>query len=131
MVINANVTKSASPVPGDGLYHRELGLPRNACSPFLGEYAVTLSQHAKESRADRYGRIRIESGDFITVEAADIIEVEYLNGQPVKAVVRLAYDDSLDVVIAITPARVVKTLWLNQVSDAHKTLNKNLYKVAA
>lgn len=115
-----------------GLYHKEVGMPAKALEAWLGQQAVKLSDHARQACLnDRYGKIDLHDGDSIEVEAEDIFEVEVLHGKPVKAMVRLAYDDARDMILALViPSEgvaVVKTVWLNMASDKHVTLKKELY----
>lgn len=107
-------------------------MPAAAFEAWLGELAVKLSEHAKQACLnDRYGRIDLQDGDAIEVEAEDVFEVEVQHGLPVKAMVRLAYDDARDMILALViphgGVATVKTVWLNLASDKHSTLKKELY----
>ena len=58
----------------------------------------------------------------------DIIEVEIKNSNLYKMVLRKSYNDTCDITIVIQVDSLnVKTVWLNEKSDSHKTLNKSRY----
>lgn len=111
------------------LYHRELGLPKQTEFLFGKTYKLRYSNHAKQACLnDRYGMITPPFTAEITRE--NLIEVE-LNGQAiVKAVIRIPYNDKNDLVIVLMPdfdMAFVKTVWLNDRADNHKTLKTHLY----
>jgi hypothetical protein len=110
----------------DGRYHRDIRLPQVAIAPFLGTYRLRLSAHAEQAMTeDKYGRIEgVVNGTEITVDETAVVEVQVENGKPVKALVRLEYNERLDLVLALFPSRqgvcFVKTVWLNEATDLHK-----------
>jgi len=119
----------------NGTYHRDIGLPAGAASIFCGTFRLNLTLHAvRAASEDRYGTPRLHRQ--ITIKTADVVEVTYESGRPVKAVVRLPYqfDAKLDVVFVVFPPEnfscsiTAKTLWLNAHDDNHKTLDKTKYQ---
>ena len=121
----------------DGLYHKEIGLPACAEVPWCSsEIELIYSEHAKQAADDdRYGSVpRLDIAEFARHE---VIEVQVENGQPVKAVLRIPCDNrpGLDMVLVILRPEagkaLVKTVWFNEVSDKHHTLNRSLYRIPA
>ncbi len=108
----------------DGLYHKDLGnLPAVSYSGKL-----TYTDHAKRaSMSDRYGFINLP--DRVS-PAAKVIEVEVKGGRAHKAVFRTAYDLKHDLCLVVLLASgTVKTVWLNKLTDSHKTLDKSRYVI--
>src|SRR6267142_5205066 len=100
----------------DGTYHRDIGLPAGAANIFCGTFRLNLTLHAvRAASEDRYGIPRLNRQ--ITIKAAEVVEVTYEAGRPIKAVVRLGYSGTLDVVLVVFPPEIgtqsilAKTLW--------------------
>src|SRR5690242_16523937 len=119
----------------DGLYNRALGLPQGAAQLFSGRLSLEYSQHAiKASQDDRYGRFELLPVEDIKPEYVVEIQVEF--GRAVKAVVRVPYDEEMDLVLVLNRPEgsraFVKTAWLNSRRDRHSTLNqKNIRRPVA
>lgn len=111
------------------LYHAEIGLPRGFVKP-SGRVPLRWTRHADESRRnDRYGDIkRFETA---TLDRLSVIEVGMESGNVAKILFRGRYTDNLDVCMVLIPGRVwtVKTVWINERNDLHKTLNRSKYIV--
>ena len=111
------------------IYHKALGFPRTL--KFEEIYTlenVILSSHAREAcYDDRYGNIKINTS--INFSRKDIVEVESINNRtPTKFLIRIKYNDKLDINLAIQlEDKTIKTVWLNESSDRHITLNKGKY----
>ena len=116
----------------DGLYHKNLGLPRGAAVLWAGCLKLQYSRHAQnESNRDRYGAVPLYPE--VEFESADVVEIEIRQGQPVKAVLRFPLDDSkLDIVYVLTCPEhgqaFVRTVWFNQAQDTHRTLDASKYR---
>jgi hypothetical protein len=114
----------------DGRYHKLLGLPAGAAALWAGKLNLRWGHHAqKEADIDRYGKVeQFDSGEF---EASDIVEVTMEAGQPVQGVARYPYSDNLDLVMVLgkpeADVAFVKTVWFNQASDNHKSLDRSKY----
>lgn len=113
------------------LFHRDIFIPAGVknCLP-IGRYNLLASNHAKQAATnDRYGSITIP--EVITINVADIFEVEVIGNRVTKFVVRTSYNAKHDICVVIVPVTPyegrVKTVWLNSKSDNHKTLDKNKY----
>lgn len=108
------------------LYHKELGFPKNI---FIQERFVRLnySYHSlKASLSDRYGKIDLPEN--ITIRRNEIIELETLNDKLNKLVLRTSYNDNFDLIIVLLiQGSKVKTVWLNEKSDSHTTLDASKY----
>lgn len=112
------------------LYHKQFGMPD--LSKVLGHYVCKFTNHALMACLnDRYGKIipplRFEASQ------ANVIEAEILGNSVAKLVVRQSYNETMDICIAFIPEKgigraIVKTVWLNEKSDNHETLNKSAYK---
>jgi hypothetical protein len=122
----------------DGLFHKSLGIPAGAITPWLGVITLqhtghSLSQCARPEcrRWVDGGIINIPEGERLEINADSIIEVEIVNGQPVKALVRLMYDDRSDVCFALLAPQqgrsLCKTLWTLNAKDHHRTLDLSKY----
>lgn len=123
----------------DGLYHREIGLPAGASRLWTDPewLQMVYSEHAlRAAEDDRYGRVPLYREMAFAPE--ELVEVEYQNGQPVKAVFRTPLEDvagnksPFDLVIVMLPPErdgkvFVKTVWYNVRSDGHRTLRRHLY----
>lgn len=113
------------------LYHYQLGIPFNLSLP--SRLNVTYSRHAlRAASEDRYGSIDLPSA--INTTGALVVEVEAGdNNRPVKLVLRANYNSTLDVIYVILThslpdnSFMVKTVWLNEKNDAHKTLDVTRY----
>jgi len=121
------------------LYHREIGLPAGASDPWcLCEFELVYSEHAKrEASADRYGFIPML--DIVAFAHHEVVEVEYQNHEPVKAVLRIPCESvkGVDMILVLNrpchtghglPQALVRTVWFNRRDDHHSTLNRKLYK---
>ena len=112
------------------LFHKEIGFPKSAESLYGRKFKLTYSNHAKRSVLDDKHGIIDKPPLNLEITKDNLIELELTGGLISKAVIRLPYDKTRDVVIAIIPdynIAIVKTLWFNLTSDIHKTLNKSLY----
>jgi hypothetical protein len=107
------------------LYHKEIGFPKKM--KFKKVENLHPSAHAlREANLDRYGRIEIPNEFDPTTW--DVIEIEVENGALNKVVARKSLDETRDVVIVFLPlTRLIKTVWVNEKNDLHKTLDKSAY----
>jgi len=107
------------------LYHKNIFLPNVEIAPLS---LLSYSKHAKESsRNDRYGTIPLPA--YVRKDA-ELIEVEVENNKVVKAVYRqpLRSMPNHDICIVVIPNEsFVKTVWINESTDKHTTLNKDKY----
>ena len=131
----------------DGLYHRDLGFPAGIVDTICRAFALQVFHHARRALVDdRYLSAAVADGrqqhpgafnapDLIPAlvmpRPDQIIEVEIARGRVEKFVIRLPATPNFDVVLALMPdgnEAVVKTLWLNQKTDTHKTLDVTKYR---
>ena len=110
----------------DGLYHKDIILPPLKLMDAYLELNYTL--HAiKSAENDRYEEINLPS--TINFTMVEVIEIEILDGDVEKMIVRQKYSKEYDLVLVIMPRYMrVKTVWLNEVEDTHKTLNQSKYR---
>lgn len=117
------------------LYHRELGIPEWAKRQIaaLPKLNLGYSQHAKRACLDdRFGAILNPLLVYFPV-LDHVVEVETVQSQVIKFVVRVPYDAVRDLILAICVDKVapnhgfVKTLWSNMRSDKHSTLDASKY----
>lgn len=101
-------------------YHKELGFPKWFTKP-EGIKDLRYTNHAvRASQTDRYGRIQLPAR---LDTRCDLIEVGVEDGKVAKLVYRGRYDKQYDLVIVVIPGEwIVKTVWLNDRADEHKTL---------
>lgn len=78
------------------------------------------------SETDKYEKISLPSK--VNVSKGEIIEIEIVDNKLVKLVVGIPYDFKYNLFLVIIPncARV-KTVWLNEISDKHITLDRSKY----
>lgn len=144
MNLSTSTTRTASPCPADGTYHRDIGLPAGAAKQFAGTFWLELSRHAiHAAHEDRYGMPRLTR--TIKIKEAEVVEVTFENSRATKATVRIPYANNpkLDIVLVIFPPTetlrggyfipevLAKTIWLNKNDDTHKTLDKTKYQTPA
>lgn len=87
------------------------------------------SGHAlRERDSDRYGKFDIPTN--FNPENDEVIEIEITNGALNKIVARRPIDEKRDVVFVFLPlSKLVKTCWVNERNDTHKTLDKSAYSI--
>lgn len=113
------------------LYHKELGFGKLADNLYGKSFRLNYSHHSKLAAVnDRYGPI--EKPPFnLTITKDNLIEIETNSfGGVVKAVVRLSYDTTRDIALAVIPdfnVATVKSIWANLKNDTHFTLDKSKY----
>lgn len=99
------------------------------------EMPLAFSKHAvAASMSDRYGFVRLEAS-FSTL-GAEVVEIETATDTdwPIKAVIRRSHDHLHDIclVVLLEPESngkyFVKTLWLNEKRDKHRTLKRERYQ---
>lgn len=111
------------------LYHTEIFLPEVLRALGKKTLAPAITAHAKEAAlSDRYGKIELPAS--VTFSGREIVEAEIDGGAVVKLVVRVAYDATRDLVLAIGfrgADSFIKTAWFNLKSDLHSTLDRSRY----
>ena len=111
------------------LLHSDIYLPEEIKSLPAKKYNVLYSTHAIEAaKNDRYGKITLS--DKIIFSGLNIFEAEIINKELTKIVIRIAYDNTNDLCLAIAIKEnglMVKTVWLNSKNDNHKTLDTSKY----
>ena len=111
------------------LYHKDIGFPDNLQLPpgFNPVMTLNYGSHAKQAaQDDRYGEMRLPHR--IDLRKGETVEIGVTGRTVTKLVVRFSYNDRLDIVMVIMPAKsFVKTVWFNEKGDTHKTLNRSKY----
>ncbi len=107
------------------LYHKDLGFPKNM--KFRPVDGLIPSSHAlRERDSDRYGKFDIPTS--FDPATWTVIEIEVTNGALNKVVARKPIDEKRDIVMVFLPlTRLIKTVWINEANDIHKTLDKSAY----
>lgn len=127
------------------LYHTEVGLPEDLLKPLLGRaYKLSYSRHAiNEMLSDRYGAPK-KMPTKVWLERAEVFETEITDGWVSKICIRvgkyvgvvdgdyqfIAARATLDLILVLVPDRgglFVKTLWFNDSTDKHATLDRSKY----
>jgi hypothetical protein len=111
------------------LWHSSIRLPANFKAP-TQFVELRWTRHADSERTkDRYREIPRFKG--LSLKRFRVIEVGTVDGTISKIVFRGKLDDTNDVVIVLIPngARpwTVKTVWVNETNDSHKTLDHSRY----
>lgn len=90
---------------------------------------LTYGKHAKqEASLEKYSQINLPNHLVI----ADAVEVTVEARRITKLLIRIKYNNDFDLSLVIIPdfalnTGFVKTVWLNEVSDVHKTLKREGY----
>jgi hypothetical protein len=107
------------------LFHKDIGIP-DALKAARPNSTLTYGHHARrEALADG-----ITSLPKVLPEVFTLVEVEVVKGKPTKWVIRTtSHVAGLDLVLVITADGFVKTLWVNESRDTHRTLLRHLYSV--
>lgn len=113
----------ATPPPMPLLYHKDVGLPKTFTKPLPG-LRLIYGNHAKQAMADE--------ATYVPLPAAlpaefRIIEVEIMQKQVLKWVLRVPTATERDLVMVVQPDGFVRTVWSNDKNDTHKTLKRHLY----
>lgn len=119
-----------------GLYHASVGFPKKWIDYLPRGFSprnvyLKYGSHAREeAMKDRYGDITLPRAISFTEGGLKIIEMEIQGQSVTKLVVRMSYDADKDITIVFNPADgFVRTVWLNEKTDTHKTLDKSKYRV--
>lgn len=110
------------------LYHVEVFMPRVVLP--RGKFILKYTQHAiRAAQTDRYGNIPLPT--HLNTNLFRVIEVETDNNKNVRKVVyKGMLDEKRDIAIVCIPDNdmmVVKTVWANECTDKHATLNRDKY----
>jgi hypothetical protein len=81
------------------------------------------SRHARD-KAEALGFMLPE---VVVLQQWRLVEVEVQGDKAVKLVVRRQYDGRRDLVMVLLANGVCKTVWSNDTTDRHKTLNRAAY----
>lgn len=107
------------------IFHRDIGFPAHYRRP-VGRYALVITKHARRQSEAR----GITLSSHLDMRYANVIEVGF-NGSAINhLLVRVAYDHTYDLVMAVKIERgkwILKTVWLNDINDKHTTLNRAKY----
>lgn len=106
---------------GSQTFHRQIGIPQSLQTGLNGR-RLSYSSHAQEEA--RKDNVKLPTR--LPTEAV-LVEVETVNGVAVKYLYRYRYDAQQDLVLAITTDGHVKTVWVNQAKDLHRTLDTRKY----
>lgn len=106
------------------LYHSDVYMPHITFKDMLVK--VEYWPHAIK-RADEKN-INVSGYQYINLKHGKLIELETVNNQPSKIVMRYKYNTQYDIILVILVNGLqVKTVWLNSVSDKHDTLDASKY----
>lgn len=110
------------------LYHADVRLPEGFVAP-THRVELKWTRHSDTARMDdRYGEIK--RFKTATLGRLEVIEVGMIQGQVAKILFRGRYTDELDVCMVLLPGKTfwtVKTVWINERSDEHRTLDTSRY----
>ena len=88
---------------------------------------LNYSTHARSAaKRDRHGMIALPK--IFDTRKASLIEAVVKGGRVTRALYRMKYDAGLDLSLVILPEKsLVVTVWLNDDSDKHRTLDRGQY----
>lgn len=96
--------------------------------PSKGSLGLTYGHHAlKAAQSDRYGVIRLPGS--VEFAGMQVVEAEFYRDCLQKLVVRVRYCERFDLVLVLGGTGFVRTVWLNERSDKHSTLDRSKYQV--
>lgn len=109
----------------NGLYHKDIYMPKVSLG--VKPVKVNYSQHALNAAYnDIYEEIVLQSE--YNFSQSETIEIEIYNDKLIKMVSRFDYSTDYNLIVVIIPeTKVVKTVWLNEKNDIHKTLDTSKY----
>ena len=98
----------------------------------LNNGGLFFSLHAKERIKDRVENLEYCFSFFhsLKLKYEDIIEYTFINGDIEKALFRVAYNNEKDIALVINKHGKICTLYFNNKTDTHETLNKKFYAMA-
>jgi hypothetical protein len=117
------------------LFHKEVFWP-NLVLGQLARYqnktiSLSFSRHAlQECMRDRYAADYIIPPAKIIFDSNTCFETELTNNLLSKLAIRIKYNPYFDLTMVLIPddnRAMVKTVWLNDLRDTHKTLNASQY----
>lgn len=111
------------------LYHSEVWFPQWLQNKLaLGRIEnLKYSNHARnEAKSDRYGNFQLPAS--INVNDGYTFEVEAQGKNLVKLAIRFSMNDKVDMTLVVLTDGTVKTVWLNQKTDIHRTLDRSRYE---
>lgn len=107
-------------------YHSLIGFPAHYVRP-VGIVNLIHTRHAiSRSRVKGF-----ELPDKVNLNHGKIIEISMRGQRLVQIVIRMHYSVTHDIVLVIAfdgPKRLLKTAWLNEKNDEHRTLNHAIYE---
>lgn len=105
------------------VFHRAVyAPPRVFKSP--GVVKLFYTQHARAAaQGDKYGNLTRHLRHTLDFDAADIVEVELVDGVVTKRTLRLAVTDELALVMVVSAEGRVITVWGNRLVDDHASLD--------
>jgi len=115
------------------LYHADIFIPAkyHKIENIEVKNFYPLSPHVvKSANAEKNGQILIP--DSFTFSFSEIVEIEeYNESKDIKFLIRLPYNKINDLCIVVlfsaNGSAKIKTVWLNNCTDSHKTLNRSKY----
>ncbi len=126
-IMNNTLRKS-----GEKKYHKVLGFPKQVNSllkkaqdsNFVMKF--TYTSHARQQAYRNNERIRLP--DRLPYKRCDVFEAVTINETLNKVVFRTSYTRQLDLIMVVSAEdNTVLTVWLNKVSDTHKSLDTTRY----
>lgn len=112
------------------LFHVDLGFPRNVIWP-EGTYDLHYGNHARQAaRADRYGDVTDLLPDELNTRQAKVVEAEIVGRRVIKIVYRIRLDSTRDLCLVVNSHQnpfFVRTVWVNESTDRHRSLDKTRY----
>lgn len=119
------------------LYHREIGFPAGSIAPLCNTaFDLRYTRHAMlEAMHDKLGVV-YHPPLCVYVDSQNVVELEQFRGVTTKVVVRIPYKERVptyparDLILVLRPSdagMIVITLWTNECTDIHGTLDKTKY----
>ena len=110
----------------DQTYHRDIGFPAGLRTRVRAGTGLTYSHHARQAALDE----GIDSTQLPAVLPPAFARIEVTvdaQRRIQKQVIRFKWDDVYDAVLVVLEDGFVKTIWLNDRTDTHKTLRVERY----
>jgi predicted FMN-binding regulatory protein PaiB len=106
------------------LYHKDVYLPQAALGAVNPGLRLRYGRHAIYAFADE----GLKASELpATLLDFQLVEAELDAHGVTKTVVRIPWNSTNDLVLVVQPDGFVRTVWFNEKTDTHRTLNTSRY----
>lgn len=128
--LKPSTTKTPKAAPVKSLMFHSSEVDAQALISTLNFQASLIPTRHSQERATEYS---MEVPSHLSSERLQVVEVEQTNGRNTKLLVRFAYNETTDIILAIRPVSVdryiILTLWDMASNDQRVNVNLNNYNL--